>query len=166
MTSTSHAELNSALPPETHIRLDQLADFLLERYHITAPPVPISLMLKPLIDQLWDTQYDQISYGPGHGIYEHTPRLAEARRLYRSLSDNEAAQHARLEAPWPVSRHEITYFARRLLMPEAWIRDLPTADRIPAAISGKLQVPRYDAIIHLAELGLPIPADTIIDLDE
>jgi len=39
MTSTSHAEPNSALPPETRTCLDQLADLLLERYHITAPPV-------------------------------------------------------------------------------------------------------------------------------
>jgi hypothetical protein len=43
MISTSHTEPNSALPPETRIRLDQLADFLLERYYITALPTPSSI---------------------------------------------------------------------------------------------------------------------------
>jgi hypothetical protein len=85
MTSTSHAEPNSALPLETRTCLDQLADLLLERYHITAPPVPVRVMLKQPLDQLSDMQSDQI------------------------LS--------------------------------------------------------YDAIVCFAELGLPIPADTVIDLD-
>jgi hypothetical protein len=166
MTSTSYAEPNSALSPETRTRLDQLADLLLERYQVTAPPVPISLMLKQPIDHLWDTQYDQISFSLGHGIYEHAPRLAEARLLYRSLADSEAAQQAGFVAPWPASGRAIKYFARSLLMPKTWIRALPTADRTPDAIGKKFQVPTYDAIVRLAELGLPIPADAIIEPDE
>jgi len=165
MTSTSHAEPNSALPPETCICLDQLADLLLERYHITAPPVPASLMQKQTLYQLGDIPYDQISFGLGHGIYEYAPHLAEARLLYHRLSNSEAALHAGFEASWPISRHEIKYFARRLLLPEAWIRNLHAVDRTPAAISEKFQVPSQDAIVRLAELGLPVPADIVIDLD-
>ena len=40
MASTSHAELNSAISPDLRTRLDQLADLLLERYHIIVPPSP------------------------------------------------------------------------------------------------------------------------------
>jgi hypothetical protein len=163
MTSTSQAESNSALSPETRTHLDQLADLLLERYQVTAPPVPISLMLKQPLDQLWDTQYDQISFSLGHGIYEHAPRLAEARLLYRSLADNEAAAQAGFVAPWPVSGRAIKYFARSLLMPADWIRALPTADRTPDVIGEKFQVPPYDAIVRLAELGLPVPSDAILE---
>lgn len=102
MTSSSHAEPDSALPPEIRTCLDQLADLLLERYHITARPVLGSLMLKQPLDQLWDVQYDQISFNLGHGIYEYAPHLAEARLLYRRLSNSEAAQHVGAELGLPI----------------------------------------------------------------
>jgi hypothetical protein len=51
-------------------------------------------------------------------------------------------------------------------MPEEWIRALPRPNRTPDAVSEIFQVTSYDAIIRLAELGLPVPADVAIPTDE
>jgi Zn-dependent peptidase ImmA (M78 family) len=78
------------------------------------------------------------------------------------LTESPAARDSGLNAPWPASRRAIKYFARCLLMPEDWIRALPQPDRTPDAVSEIFQVTSYDAIIRLAELGLPVPADLVI----
>jgi hypothetical protein len=166
MDSTPNAESASALPPETRIRINRLVNALLERYQIAAPPVPIERMLKQPYDDLWEAHPSQISFILGHGLYRYAPRLAEARLLYRMLSDSPTAREAGLDTPWPVPRRAIKYFARCLLMPEDWIRALPQPDRTPDAVSEIFQVTSYDAIIRLAELGLPVPADVVIPADE
>jgi hypothetical protein len=164
MDSTPNVEPTSAIPPETRARINRLVKALLERHHITEPPVPIDRMLKQPFDGLWEPHPSQISFILGHGIYRYAPRLAEARLLYRMLADSTAARAAGLDTPWPVSRRAIKYFARCLLMPEEWIRALP--DRTPDVVSEIFQVTSYDAIIRLAELGLPVPADVAIPPDE
>ena len=166
MDSTPNAEAASAIPPETRTRINRLVNALLERYQVTEPPVPIERMMKHPADGLWETHPSQISFILGHGIYRYAPRLAEARLLYRMLSDSPTARDGGLDAPWPVSRRAIKYFARCLLMPEDWIRALPQPDRTPDAVSEIFQVTSYDAIIRLAELGLPVPADVVIPADE
>ena len=166
MDSTPSAESTSAIPPETRARINRLANALLERYQVAAPPVPIERILRQPLDGLWEAHPSQISFILGHGIYRYAPRLAEARLLYRMLSDNVAAREAGLDTPWPVSRRAIKYFARCLLMPEGWIRALPQADRTPDAVGEIFQVTSYDAIIRLAELGLPVPEDVAIPTDE
>ncbi len=166
MDSTPNAEPVSAIPPETRGRIHRLASVLLERYQITAPPVPIERILQQPLDGLWEAHPSQISFILGHGIYHYAPRLAEARLLYRMLADSTTAREAGLDAPWPVSRRAIKYFARCLLMPEEWIRALPQSERAPDTISEVFQVTSYDAIIRLAELGLPVPSDVAIPSDE
>jgi hypothetical protein len=166
MDSTPNAEPVSAIPPETRARIHRLVNALLERYHITAPPVPIDHLLNHPLDGLWEAQTDQISFIMGHGLYRYAPRLAEARLLYRLLADSPAARDSGLAAPWPASRRTIKYFARCLLMPADWIRALPQPDRTPDAVSEIFQVTSYDALIRLAELGLPVPADVVIPADE
>jgi hypothetical protein len=166
MSSTQPPELNPGIAPETRARINRLANTLLERYHINEPPVPIEHMLLQPLEQLWDAHPSQISFIMGHGIYRYAPRLAEARLLYRMLADSSAARQIGLDAPWPSSRREIKYFARCLLMPEEWIRALPPPDRTPDAIGERFQVTSYDAIVRLAELGLPVPNDVVIPADE
>ena len=166
MDSTPSAEPTSAIPPETRARINRLVNTLLERYQVTAPPVPIERMLKQPIGDLWEAHPSQISFILGHGIYRYAPRLAEARLLYRMLSDSPIVREAGLDTPWPVSPRVIKYFARCLLMPEDWIRALPPSDRTPDVVSEIFQVTSYDAIIRLAELGLPVPADVAIPSDE
>ncbi len=166
MTSTAKPDNSAAMSPETRAQLQQLARTLLERYQIDQPPVPIDRIVKQPIDHLWQAKPSQISFIIGHGIYRYAPRLAEARLLYRLLSDNADARQIGLEAPWPASRREVKYFARCLLMPEEWIRALPEADRTPDAIMERFQVTPYDAVIRLAELGLPVPDGTNLDLQD
>jgi hypothetical protein len=166
MDSTSNAEPTSAIPPETRNRINRLVNALLVRYHVTEPPVPVERMLKQPLDGLWEPHPSQISFILGHGIYRYAPRLAEARLLYRMLAESAAAREAGLDTPWPASRRVIKYFARCLLMPENWIRALPPPVRTPDAVSEIFQVTSYDAIIRLAELGLPVPADVVIPSDE
>ena len=166
MDSTRNAEPTSAIPPETRARINRLVNALLERYQVTQPPVPIEHMLKHPLNGLWEAHPSQISFILGHGIYRYAPRLAEARLLYRMLSDSVAAREAGFDTPWPTSRRAIKYFARCLLMPEEWMRALPQPNRTPDAISEIFQVTSYDAIIRLAELGLPVPADAMIPPDD
>ena len=166
MDSTRNAEPTSAIPPETRARINRLVNALLERYQVTEPPVPIERMLKHPLNGLWEAHPSQISFILGHGIYRYAPRLAEARLLYRMLSDSVAAREAGFDTPWPASRRVIKYFARCLLMPEEWMRALSQPDRSPDTISETFQVTSYDAIIRLTELGLPVPADATIPPDD
>ncbi len=166
MSSTPPLEFSSSIPPETRARINRLVSTLLHLYHVVEPPVPIEHIVLHPINQLWEVDPSQISFIMGHGIYRYAPRLAQARLLYRKLSDSPNARQQGLDAPWPASRREIKYFARSLLMPEDWIRALPQAERTPDAIGEKFEVTSYDAIIRLAELGLPIPADAVIPPDE
>ncbi len=147
----------SATSPDTRARIQHLANTLLDRYQVHEPPVPIEHILKhPLLD-LWQPNPSKISFIVGHGLYRYAPRLAEARMLYRMLCDNADARRAGLDAPWPAARREVKYFARCLLMPEDWIRQLPEADRTVDAISERFQVTTFDALIRLAELGYSVP---------
>jgi hypothetical protein len=166
MDSTVNADPASAIPPETRNRINRLVNALLERYHVTEPPVPVERMLKQPLDGLWEPHPSQISFILGHGIYRYAPRLAEARLLYRMMAESATAREAGLDTPWPASRRVIKYFARCLLMPENWIRALSPPVRTPDAVSEIFQVTSYDAIIRLAELGLPVPADVVIPSDE
>ena len=138
-------------------QIEQLAYALLERYRVTQPPVPIERMLtEPELD-LWHVDPAELSSTIGHGLYRFAPRMAQARLLYRAISDSDAAREHGFSVPWPASRHEIKYFARCLLMPERWIRALSDGRRQPDLIGETFQVPSFDAITRLAELGLDVP---------
>lgn len=132
---------------------------------MTGPPVPVERMVtEPNLD-LWDVDPTELSSTIGHGLYRFAPRMALARLLYRALCDSESARTHGLDVPWPPSRHEIKYFSRCLLMPEAWVRTLPAAQRTSTGISERFQVPEFDAVTRLAELGLPIPDGSRADTD-
>ena len=166
MTSKARSENDPPISPQTRLRIHRLVTVLLDRYQVPAPPVPVERMLAdPLLD-LWETNPRQISWSVGHGIYRYSPRMAQARLLYRTLADSSAARQAGLDAPSPATRREVKYFARCLLMPEDWIRKLPAADRLPETIGEKFQVPAFEAIIRLAELGLPVLGGESIDPDQ
>jgi hypothetical protein len=122
-------------------------------------------MLADPILNLWSVDPTELSATIGHGLYEFAPRMAQARLLYRAISDSDEARQHGLNVPWPASRHEIKYFARCLLLPEDWIRALPESGRTPDAIGYRFQVPAFDAITRLAELGLPVPDGSVSDTD-
>lgn len=151
------SDFSSAIPSDTRARIQHLANTLLDRYQVYEPPVPIEDMLKHPLDALWQPNPSKISFIVGHGLYRYAPRMGEARLLYRLICDNADARRAGLDAPWPAARREIKYFARCLLMPEDWIRQLPESDRIVDAISERFQVTTFDAVIRLAELGYSVP---------
>jgi len=165
MPSNPAADSTVPAPPDTRARIQQLAQQLLDHYRVTAPPVPIDELLRHPVQDLWDTNPEKISTIIGHGLYRYAPRLAAARLLYRYISDSAAARAAGFDAPWPAARREVKYFARCLLMPEEWIRAVPEADRTPDAISELFQVTSFDALIRLAELGLPVPDGSRIEPD-
>ena len=165
MFSTPEADSNTPTVPDSRARIHQLIRRLLDDYHVTAPPVPIDEMLRRPVSDLWENNREKVSSIVGHGLYRYAPRLAEARLLYRCISDSTPARAAGFDAPWPATRREVKYFARCLLMPEDWIRALPEADRTPDAISEKFQVTSFDALIRLAELGLPVPDGSTIEPD-
>ncbi|MBI5564206.1 MAG: ImmA/IrrE family metallo-endopeptidase [Chloroflexi bacterium] len=165
MPSKSDTDSTVSTPLDTRARIHQLTQRLLDHYRVTLPPVPIDEMLRQPVSNLWDTNPEKVSSIIGHGLYRYAPRLAAARLLYRYISDSAGARAAGFDAPWPAARREVKYFARCLLMPEDWIRALPEADRTPDVISEKFQVTSFDALIRLAELGLPVPDGAHIDPD-
>ena len=155
----------SSIPEEVRQQIEHLAQALLERYHVEQPPVPVERMLsEPSLD-LWDVDPTELSVTIGHGLYRYAPRMAQARLLYRAICDSESARTHGLNVPWPASRHEIKYFARNLMMPAAWVRALPESERTPDAVGMKFQVPAFDAVTRLAELGLAIPEGSVTDSD-
>jgi len=138
---------------------------LLERYQIDQPPVPVEHMVtEPSLD-LWDVDPSELSFTIGHGLYRYAPRMAQARLLYRAICDSDSARKHGLNVPWPASRHEIKYFARCLLMPETWVRALSASERNPDLVGERFQVPTFDAVTRLAELGLVIPDSSVGDTD-
>ena len=155
----------SSIPPEVRQQIEHLADALLERYQVTQPPVPIERMLTEPNLNLWHIDPTELSSTIGHGLYRYAPRMAQARLLYRAISDSDEAREHGMSVPWPASRHEIKYFARCLLTPERWIRALPDTKHDPGLISETFQVPSFDAITRLAELGLEVPDIAVQDLD-
>ncbi len=165
MSSQSTSDSTASTPPDTRTRIHVLVQQLLDHYRITTPPVPIDDILRQPILNLWDSNPENVSSIIGHGLYRYAPRLAAARLLYRYISDSAAARAAGFDAPWPSARREVKYFARCLLMPEDWIRAVPAADRTPDAISEQFQVTPFDALIRLAELGLPVPDGSQIEPD-
>lgn len=135
-------------------QIDLLVQSLLERYGVTQPPVPVERMLQQSEHTLWDIDPTEMSATIGHGLYRFEPRMAQARLLYRAICDSESAREHGLDVPWPPSRHEIKYFARSLLMPEAWVRAIPAGQRGPDALGELFQAPSFDVVTRLAELGL------------
>ena len=165
MSSQTDSDPTAPTSPDTRARIHLLAQRLLEHYQVTAPPVPVDDMLRHPVLDLWDSNPEQVSSIIGHGLYRYAPRSAAARLLYRYISDSAAARAAGFDAPWPAARREVKYFARCLLMPEDWIRAVPEVDRTPDTISEQFQVTPFDALIRLAELGLPVPDGSHIEPD-
>ncbi|HEY4689313.1 MAG TPA: hypothetical protein VIK33_08380 [Anaerolineae bacterium] len=147
----------SSIPDVPRQQIEHLAQTLLDRYQVRQPPVPIERMVAEPSLGLWDVDQTDLSATIGHGLYRYAPRMAQARLLYRAICDSESARHHGLNVPWPASRHEIKYFARCLLIPEAWVRTLPPSQHYPDILSEIFQVPSYDIVTRLAELGLDIP---------
>lgn len=156
MPTIDPKDFSTAIPVELRAQIEKLANDLLARYQVTAPPVPIENILRdPLLD-LWDIDPSQMSSSFGHGIFRYAPRLAQARLLFRAIADSQAARAAGLNAPGPSSSREVKYFARCLLLPENWIKQLPANELSVEAISEKFQVPPFDVIVRLGELGLHV----------
>lgn len=120
------------------------------------------MLQEPSLD-LWTVDPTELSATIGHGLYRFAPRMAQARLLYRAICDSESARSHGLNVPWPASRHEIKYFARTLLMPAGWILALPDAQRTPDTVGMLFQVPTFDAVTRLLELGLPVPGGAVSD---
>lgn len=157
--------LQSSIPQEVRQQIEQLARNLLERYNVQGPPTPIERMLQEPTLDLWSVDPSELSATIGHGLYRFAPRMAQARLLYRAICDSETARLHGWNVPWPASRHEIKYFARNLLMPADWVLAVPEEQRTPDNVGLIFQVPTFDAVTRLAELGLPIPDGARTDAD-
>src|SRR3972149_202538 len=103
MTSNDRPENESAISPQTRSLIHRLAAVLLERYQVHAAPVPIERMLTDPLLELLETNPRKISSSFGHGIYRYSPRMAQARLLYRTLSDSNAARPGGVGAPGPAA---------------------------------------------------------------
>jgi hypothetical protein len=145
----------ASLPKEQQLhRIEELVLDLMDSFEITAPPVPVELMLQQPMPNLWEkVDITQLS-GSFLSIKEvFSPRMSLARLLVR---------HA-LVSPWGKD-NELTFilkdepllnaFARTLLMPSFMIEMMSSSARNPSAMSLHFEVPTEDARLRVQELAM------------
>jgi hypothetical protein len=125
-----------------------LAEGLLRRYRVAAPPVPVESMLADSHQAYWPTEPDletrtRGSLGP-------RLRLEAAQRLYHHLRRSSCIEGATLTGETYADLAPL--FARCLLMPARWMELVDDND--PAQLGETYRVPTDIAAMRLIELGL------------
>lgn len=149
---------NSNHEKDTRSILRQLTERLLKMYDIHQPPTPIERMLHEPPPGLNEVDPSRMSFVMEHGLHRHAPRAAMARLMCRMILKNPDVQRAwGIAFEEPVSYADMKFFSRNLLMPTAWVERLSQKGLSVEELSTEFQVPPYDVVTRLAELGLPIP---------
>lgn len=125
-----------------------LAEGLLRRYNVTAPPVPVESMLADVHQELWPADPEwQVrtrgSLGPKF-------RVEAAKKLFSHLRQSERGREIALDSRSYADLGLL--FARCLLMPSRWLESLEVRDVIE--VSELYRVPPDMAAMRLIELGL------------
>jgi hypothetical protein len=142
----------------TRLKLCRMAERLLETYDIHHPPIPIERMLNEPPPGLQEVDPTHMSFVMEHGLHRHAPRAAMARLMCRMIIKNPKVQRALgVELEHTISYADMKFFSRVLLMPAPWVERFSQQDLSVEEISTEFQVPPYDVVTRLAELGLPIP---------
>lgn len=125
-----------------------LAEGLLRRYQVAAPPVPVESMLADAQQQMGPCEPDWPLRT--HGSLGPRLRIEAAQRLYHHLRQSQCMTQIPLTSEGYADLAPL--FARCLLMPAHWIRQVHMND--PSELSETYRVPLDAAAIRLIELGL------------
>lgn len=134
-------------------RLEEIAQELCDIFEVYAPPVPIELMLRrPLADMWEEVDVTQLS-GSFMSIKERfSPRMSLARLLVRHITSSDwGNQHNLTDV---ADDTDLTRsFARMILMPREMVNGLTLSMRNPKTMSTHFEVPESDAQERLLELA-------------
>ena len=134
-------------------RLEEIAQELCDIFEVYAPPVPIELMLRRPLPDMWEeVDVTQLS-GSFLSVKERfSPRMSLARLLVRHIARSEwGAQHNLSNIL--SDEDETNTFARMLLMPREMVNGLTDSMRNPKTMSIHFEVPESDAEERLLELA-------------
>jgi hypothetical protein len=150
----------SPLTDARRAELDAAALDLLILHGIEQPPVPIEDMLRRPAADLWKPDLVDLSLQSFDSGERYAARPTIARLVARYAGASAWARRRGLTGKTGFTRDEIRYFGRALLMPQAWIAALPLAERNPATVRVRFQVPTSDAAQRLAEINPNVAPST------
>ena len=135
------------------VRLEKVAQELIESFEIHAPPIPIESMLQHPKEGMWDkVDINQLSGTFLSLKNKYSPRMSMARMLARHVaSSGWGISRGVLEIMRKDEQH-IRAFARMIVMPEEMVRNLSAGARNPVAMSMQFEVPEDDARQRLQEV--------------
>lgn len=133
-------------------QFDTLVQELLDLFDIQNPPVPIEIMLRHPVDNLWEEVDPTQLSGTFLNLSDrYSPRMSLARLFVRHIA----------ESPWGVERkipelltnsESIASFARILLMPRHMMETSQGRGSTPTTVSIQFEVPEDDAEKRMIEL--------------
>lgn len=134
-------------------RLEEITQELCDIFEVYAPPVPIELMLRrPLADMWEEVDVTQLS-GSFMSVKErYSPRMSLARLLVRHIASSDwGNQHNLTDIS---DDTDLTNsFARMILMPREMVNGLTSSMRNPKTMSTHFEVPESDTQERLLELA-------------
>jgi len=142
------------LPIEELKRLEAVTAELMQAFDISAPPIPVELMLQRPKDDMWE----QVDVSQLSGTFltvsdYYSPRMSLARLLARHIIWSQWGQARDLKR---LSANEdlLRAFARILVMPANMVEAMNKSAHTSTAVSLRFEVPENDAQTRLDELLL------------
>jgi hypothetical protein len=134
---------------------------ILKLYDVTAPPIPVEMMLHRPKNNLWEaTDPNEMTNSAGLRQSRHSLRMSVARLLVRSICASDWGSQHHLTA-FGQDREALRVFARALLMPRNLLEQISEGVRTPPVIGMRFQVPDEDAQLRLLDLGYAEDAEDV-----
>ncbi len=136
--------------------LEGLTRDLIAEYELTAPPIPVEMILQnPRADMWDDLDITQISGSFIQVGDNYSPRMSMARVLARHITLSTWGERRGVNET--LDDPSLQAFARMLVMPATMILELNASARTPELISAHFEVPVEDARLRLNDLKTYTP---------
>jgi hypothetical protein len=134
--------------------IETAVDALMTVFDVPTPPVPVEIMLQRPKSGMWkEVNLSELSTTFINIKQRYSPRMSVARLLARYACASAWGTQYDLAAIGATD-DGVRALARAILMPRAMIEGVSTANRTPALISLRFEVPEEDALQRLTDLGL------------
>lgn len=144
-----------SLTRERRLELDEAAIEFLKLHAVTQPPVPVEDILLHPAGDMWEPDLSDLSLQSFDVRERYSARPTIARLVARYVGQSDWARQRGLAGKDGFTPDEARYFGAALLMPGRWLNELHAAERDPASVRIRFQVPLRDATQRLAELFPP-----------
>jgi hypothetical protein len=133
--------------------IESAVNDLLSAFDVTAPPVPVEVMLQRPKAGMWkEVNLSELSAAFINIRQRYSPRMSIARLLVRYICRSEWGQARHLDSLLG-NDAAIRAFARALLVPRTLLLSGTTAHRDPAVLSVRYEIPEDDVRLRLVDLG-------------